>query len=349
MCAIGVALVATAVDLITINTSNEIQATASRQPTFSQEQVDARNWIDQCIGQCHYGSFVNPIPGYTVGGSRPYTPNADAYAEAGASKGLAQIDMVVNFFAIGAAATRGFQLAGICSFSAETKVATLEGEENISEIQIGDYVLAWNEADDTVGFYKIIDVFSHEDEVITKLIIDGEWIETTPEHPFYTEEEGWLPAGEIETGMHIRQAKGDYKLVWLKWSVYKKQEMYNFTVNVAHTYFVGEGQWLVHNGCGPATTLVPGSYADESIPARGPERDWLTLETEEINRIGSTTGCHTCGTTNPGTTSGNFIPDHQPPSAINIDKLPQRLYPHCLSCSRRQGGEVLQFLRRLMK
>jgi len=27
------------------------------------------------------------------------------------------------------------------------------------------------------------------------------------------------------------------------------QTMYNFTVATAHTYFVGEGQWLVHNAC----------------------------------------------------------------------------------------------------
>jgi len=28
------------------------------------------------------------------------------------------------------------------------------------------------------------------------------------------------------------------------------QPMYNFTVATAHTYFVGNGQWLVHNACG---------------------------------------------------------------------------------------------------
>jgi hypothetical protein len=27
--------------------------------------------------------------------------------------------------------------------------------------------------------------------------------------------------------------------------------MYNLTVDTAHTFFVGEGQWLVHNACGP--------------------------------------------------------------------------------------------------
>jgi len=52
--------------------------------------------------------------------------------------------------------------------------------------------------------------------------------------------------------MHIRQADGEYELVWLKWNVYKTQEMYNLTVDTAQTFFVGEGQWLVHNSCDPS-------------------------------------------------------------------------------------------------
>jgi RHS repeat-associated protein len=91
-----------------------------------------------------------------------------------------------------------------------------------------------------------------------------------------------------------------------------------------------------------ANTLEPGPYAGESIPARGPGRDFTALERGEIDRIGQATGCHTCGTTDPGTVSGHFILDHQPPSRLNFDNLPQRLYPQCLSCSLRQGGEVLQ-------
>jgi RHS repeat-associated protein len=92
-------------------------------------------------------------------------------------------------------------------------------------------------------------------------------------------------------------------------------------------------------------TLQPGPYAGESIPARGPERNWTQEENEEIDRIGFSTGCHTCGTKNPGTKGGHFVPDHQPPTAINFDNLPQRLYPHCLSCSHRQAGQVTQHKR----
>jgi hypothetical protein len=87
-------------------------------------------------------------------------------------------------------------------------------------------------------------------------------------------------------------------------------------------------------------TTVPGPYAGRSIPARGPERDWTPQEIQQIDDIGAETGCHTCGTKDPGTKSGHFIPDHQQPSALNPPGEPQRLYPHCLSCSRRQGGQV---------
>jgi hypothetical protein len=41
--------------------------------------------------------------------------------------------------------------------------------------------------------------------------------------------------------------------------------------------------------------IGPGIFAGESIPARGPERDFSAAERREINRIGSEKGCHTCG------------------------------------------------------
>src|SRR5215467_11776523 len=56
--------------------------------------------------------------------------------------------------------------------------------------------------------------------------------------------------------------------------------------------------------------IGPGPFACESIPARGPERDFTAFERAEINRFGYNAGCHTCGIRNPGTHSGNFVPDH---------------------------------------
>jgi hypothetical protein len=92
--------------------------------------------------------------------------------------------------------------------------------------------------------------------------------------------------------------------------------------------------------------IGPGSFAEESIPARSTTRRLQKEEQQEINRIGSTYGCHTCGTTQPGTKAGNFVGDHQLPNAIVTPGGSQRLFPHCLGCSLRQGGRITGMKRR---
>ncbi|MEW6085687.1 MAG: Hint domain-containing protein [Chloroflexota bacterium] len=95
------------------------------------------------------------------------------------------------------------------SFSADTEVATDEGDKPISQIQIGDYVLAWDEETNSISFYPVMDTIHHTDEVIVHLTIDGEELETTPEHPFYVEGEGWVNAEDLEVGDDIRNADGE--------------------------------------------------------------------------------------------------------------------------------------------
>lgn len=77
-----------------------------------------------------------------------------------------------------------------------------------------------------------------------------------------------------------------------------------------------------------------------SIPARGPSRRFTTDERDAINKLGARFGCHTCGSFDPGTSLGNFVPDHQLPNALNRLGAPQRLYPQCLTCSFRQGSWI---------
>ena len=86
--------------------------------------------------------------------------------------------------------------------------------------------------------------------------------------------------------------------------------------------------------------IGPGRFAGESIPARGPERDFTVGERRDINRIGGERGCHTCGTVDPGTKRGNFVPDHQRPTGYNPLYRQQRLFPHCVVCSVFQGGWI---------
>lgn len=89
-----------------------------------------------------------------------------------------------------------------------------------------------------------------------------------------------------------------------------------------------------------SSMLQPGPYANEFIFADDSGKQFSETVRERIDEIGYRNGCHSCGAKDPGTKSLHFIPDHQPPSALKKPGEPQKLYPHCLACSRTQGGQV---------
>jgi hypothetical protein len=94
------------------------------------------------------------------------------------------------------------------SFSADTLVATADGAVPIASIEIGDTVLAWDEATGATGSYTVTDTISHIDSLIVLLTLDGETLETTAQHPFYTLEYGWVDAGNLWLGAQVRRADG---------------------------------------------------------------------------------------------------------------------------------------------
>jgi hypothetical protein len=144
------------------------------------------------------------------------------------------------------------------SFSEDTTVVTTEGDIPISELEVGDTVVAYDETTGETGEYEITDTISHEDPIIVHLTINGELIETTPEHPFYTSEGEWINAGELEVGELIYSLDGEFGAVESVVFVADPQQMYNLTVDEAHTFFVGDGEWLVHNCGGGRQLPLPG-------------------------------------------------------------------------------------------
>ncbi len=60
-----------------------------------------------------------------------------------------------------------------CSFTPETLVATPDGPMPISTIEVGDIVLAWDEATGQVVERHVMAVLEHPDNEIAKLTIDG--------------------------------------------------------------------------------------------------------------------------------------------------------------------------------
>ncbi len=96
-----------------------------------------------------------------------------------------------------------------------------------------------------------------------------------------------------------------------------------------------------------AVPTAPGTAkaatAADSVPASKGAGPPTAAERAAVNEIGNKSGCHTCGATSPGTKSGNWVVDHQPPKALG---KPTALKPHCMTCSRRQGGLVANQVRK---
>jgi len=135
------------------------------------------------------------------------------------------------------------------SFSGDTEVATEDGQKPIREIVVGEKVLAFDEGKNQTNYYPVTGVINHSDTTIVKLIIDNEEIITTQDHPFYTLENGWMNAGKLVIGQHIRRSDGSSGIVKSVKVIQEIKQMYNLTVDQEHTFFVGEEEWLVHNAC----------------------------------------------------------------------------------------------------
>jgi hypothetical protein len=142
-----------------------------------------------------------------------------------------------------------------CSFTPETMILTKDGYKTIIEVNVGDVVLSKNDQTGEVSWRMVTDTFKDwHGETITFTVVDENGVEesitTTAEHPFYIDNQGWLPAGDISTGTVISGPKSENNISIVGIQVNQEpQYAYNFTVDVDHTYFVGKTNMWVHNSC----------------------------------------------------------------------------------------------------
>ncbi len=78
------------------------------------------------------------------------------------------------------------------------------------------------------------------------LTLGNEVIETTAEHPFYTQS-GWKDAADLTLEDQVKTKSGNWQRIEATNFLYTKKKVYNFEVADWHTYFVGFWNWLVHN------------------------------------------------------------------------------------------------------
>lgn len=82
----------------------------------------------------------------------------------------------------------------------------------------------------------------------------NEVIHTNKKHPFFTEEQGFLPVAQLKIGMHVLRADERYGVITGYRVVPGSAVMYNLEVEQDHTFTVGSGEWVVHN-CGGDVNL----------------------------------------------------------------------------------------------
>jgi hypothetical protein len=76
-------------------------------------------------------------------------------------------------------------------------------------------------------------------------------IETTAEHPFWNEENGWVHAGELKVGTRLWTVGHGWAELTRSLIRDVQVPVYNLLVDGTHTYFVGEaGAWVHNQDCG---------------------------------------------------------------------------------------------------
>ena len=119
----------------------------------------------------------------------------------------------------------------------------------ISEVEVGDEVLAYDPETGERGPRKVTYLWVHEDTLVD-LAIGGAVVTTTEDHPFWNEtEKRWERADALDAGDLVLSADGDRVQVGELATESRFGTAYNLTVDDIHTFYIqaGDEQVLVHN------------------------------------------------------------------------------------------------------
>lgn len=146
-------------------------------------------------------------------------------------------------------------------FAAGTPVAALTGPTAIERLSIGDRVLAQNPDTGELG-YKTVTAMTVRPPTETVLVrtTRGE-IRASRGHPFWIVGKGWRMAKELEVGDRLHCLEGSARVAAI--DAQPTEKVYNMTVADFGTYFVGQGQVLVHDNTPrlPTRAALPGYVA----------------------------------------------------------------------------------------
>ncbi len=142
-------------------------------------------------------------------------------------------------------------LAKAACFIAGTTILGAWSKKNIEDISPGDYVFATDPESGETRLKKVVQTFVNETDELVYVYVNGEEIVTTPEHPFYVSNNGWVGAINLRAGDKLVLVNGEFAVVEkVQHEILEHPiTVYNFEVEDFHTYYVGNIGILVHNMC----------------------------------------------------------------------------------------------------
>ena len=136
-------------------------------------------------------------------------------------------------------------------FIAGTQIRVEDGFCDIENVKMGDLVWAKDPISGEVSLKKVIQTFERESFDLIHIVVNGETITTTPEHPFYRPSFGWTSAVDLRAGDELCMLSGELVIIeTVQHEILETPvKVFNFEVEDFHTYYVGSSSILVHNTC----------------------------------------------------------------------------------------------------
>ena len=166
-------------------------------------------------------------------------------------------------------------------FVAGTLVMAVVGMVAIEKIKSGDKVISTDPETMETSPKTVLETYIREVTTLVHLTVNGEEIITTIDHPFYVKDKDFVKAGELAIGYELLNSNCNVLLVE-NHSVELTDEpttVYNFQVEVFHTYHVGEnGVWVHNSNCkliknDDGTYDAELSYKEDWTPGQRAETD----------------------------------------------------------------------------
>ena len=159
---------------------------------------------------------------------------------------------VYNNFQMGVSLLSAFSGAAadnMACFIAGTLVLTTTGLLAIEKLNPGDKVISTDPDTLETSEKTVLETYIRKVDRLVHLVINGEEIVTTDNHPFYVQDRGFIEAGRLLVDDKLVSVNGDDLFV----EYVKTEELdtlidvHNFQVEDFHTYFVGNLLAWVHN------------------------------------------------------------------------------------------------------